>query len=139
MIGRDDYPYRGDPVDTPDPWQFLKRECTSFVAWRINNDLHVPFQNSYQGQWFGNAKDWAAAAQRAGVRVDGTPGDGRLARRQHMGRPGRAGTVKQAPRPRHHRHSCCSINCLADCDRSDGRRARLKSLAVCGRQSVAEQ
>src|SRR5262249_47217844 len=68
-----DYPYRGDPPDQPDKWQFLTRECTSFVAWRINNDLHVPFQNSYKGQWFGNAETWAAAARGAGVRVDSTP------------------------------------------------------------------
>ena len=79
MIGNNDYPYSGDPVDTPDPWQFLKRECTSFVAWRINNDLHVPFQNSYKGQWFGNAETWADAAQGAGVRVDGSPQVGSVA------------------------------------------------------------
>jgi surface antigen len=79
MIGKDDYPYSGDPADTPDPWQFLKRECTSFVAWRINNDLHVPFGNSYKGQWFGNAMDWAGAAQRAGVQVDGSPQVGAVA------------------------------------------------------------
>jgi len=79
MIGTDDYPYRGDPPDQPDKWQFSTRECTSFVAWRINNDLNVPFQNSYKGQWFGNAGTWAAAARAAGVQVDGTPRVGAVA------------------------------------------------------------
>ncbi|MGD0244646.1 MAG: CHAP domain-containing protein [Streptosporangiaceae bacterium] len=79
MIGTDDYPYRADAPDQPDKWQFSTRECTSFVAWRINNDLHVPFQNSYQGQWFGNAETWASAARAAGVRVDATPQVGSVA------------------------------------------------------------
>jgi surface antigen len=73
MIGTDDYPYRGDRPDDGDAWNFDKRECTSFAAWRINNDLHVRFQNDYKGQHFGNAITWADAAQRAGVRVDGNP------------------------------------------------------------------
>jgi len=37
-IKGDDYPYKDASIDpeVPDPWNFYCRECTSFVAWRMN-------------------------------------------------------------------------------------------------------
>lgn len=32
----DDYPFKDAPIYTPDPWGLFYRECTSFVAWRLN-------------------------------------------------------------------------------------------------------
>lgn len=54
-------------------------QCTSFVAWRLNNVNGVAFHNWYGGVNFGNANSWASAAQRIGIRVDGTPRRGSVA------------------------------------------------------------
>jgi surface antigen len=73
-LGNDDYPYRDAAVDRTDPWGFLTRECTSFVAWRVQHDLGVrDFGNHYRGGRFGDARDWAANARRIGLWVDETP------------------------------------------------------------------
>lgn len=78
-IGTDDYPYRTSTPDTVDKWNFYKRECTSFVAWRLNHDNHVPFSNSYRGQHWGNAEHWDTAAAAAGIAVNSTPAKGAVA------------------------------------------------------------
>jgi surface antigen len=68
----DDYPYSGGAIDQPDPWSFLTRECTSFVAWRMN-ELGVNFTNGMNGGWFGNAENWDDNARALGWAVDNTP------------------------------------------------------------------
>lgn len=77
--GVNDYPYASD-AETVDPWNFYKRNCTSFVAWRLNNDNGVPFTNQYLGvtKW-GDAKNWASTAASLGIAVDTTPIKGAVA------------------------------------------------------------
>ena len=45
----DDYPYKGQKG--VDPWLFYKGECTSFVAWRMNNS-DKKFSNNMKGGIF---------------------------------------------------------------------------------------
>ncbi len=78
-IGSDDYIYRTSSPDQVDQWNFYTRECTSFVAWRLNNDNGVPFNNSYGGQHWGNAENWDSAARAAGFAVDSNPTRGSVA------------------------------------------------------------
>src|SRR4051812_13422978 len=79
-VGNDDYPYRDAAVDRDDPWGFLTRECTSFVAWRVRNDLGVrDFGNHYRGGRFSDARNWADNARRIGLTVDSTPTGGAVA------------------------------------------------------------
>ena len=85
VIG-DDYPanlkaYARDAK--VDPWHFYNRECTSFVAWRINHALNFPFDDYWLVHW-GNASNWKKAAtsdavRKAGVTVDGTASVGSVA------------------------------------------------------------
>ncbi len=78
----DDYPTRLKNVvqdGIADPWNFWNRECTSFVAWRLNNDGGVAFHNYYLGRHWGDASNWAAAAGQVGVPVDHTPTVGAVA------------------------------------------------------------
>ncbi|MEV0396312.1 CHAP domain-containing protein [Polymorphospora rubra] len=76
---RDDYPYKGQTSGI-DPWNFYKGQCTSFAAWALRSRVGVPFSNQYAGQdrW-GNAKEWVAAAGRAGVPVHNSPRAGDIA------------------------------------------------------------
>lgn len=81
-VGRDDYPVRlrGAAQDSlVDPWSFYNRECTSFVAWRLNNDAGVDFHNYYLGVHWGNASNWKYAAGQVGILVDDTPQVGAVA------------------------------------------------------------
>lgn len=78
-VGTDDYPYRASKPDRVDPWDFLTRECTSFVAWRLNHDNRVHFTNHYRNALWGNAKSWAGTARQVGVRVNDTPAMGSVA------------------------------------------------------------
>ncbi|MGK5673789.1 CHAP domain-containing protein [Micromonospora sp. URMC 106] len=75
----DDYPYKGQSTGV-DPWNFYKGQCTSFAAWALRSRVGVPFHNQYLGQpaW-GNAKEWVAAAGRAGVPVYNSPKAGDIA------------------------------------------------------------
>ncbi|HWU31468.1 MAG TPA: CHAP domain-containing protein [Marmoricola sp.] len=78
----DDYPayLKAKPLDAlVDPWYFYSRECTSFVAWRLTHDNGIPFTNNWAGAHFGNAYQWAAAAQKLGFAVNGTPSVGSVA------------------------------------------------------------
>lgn len=63
-----------------DPWNFYNRECTSFVAWRLNSANGVGFTNQYKGvaRW-GNAKEWGGVARSVGIPVNGTPARGAVA------------------------------------------------------------
>ncbi|HEV2372090.1 MAG TPA: hypothetical protein VGS19_07975 [Streptosporangiaceae bacterium] len=58
-IGTNDYPYANYAPDSSNAGGFPSRECTSFVAWRLNNDDGVPFGHGYQNQWWGDAYSWA--------------------------------------------------------------------------------
>lgn len=81
-VGVDDYPDRlkyAAQDSIADPWNFWNRECTSFVAWRLNNDAKVPFHNYYLGPHWGNASNWAYAARQVGIPVDSVPNPGAVA------------------------------------------------------------
>jgi len=77
-----DYPYRtqsasGCPYDA---WSFCKRQCTSFVTWRLRDVNGVAhFRYSYGGKSWGHAKSWASVARALGYRVDDTPKVGAVA------------------------------------------------------------
>jgi len=76
--GTDDYPVnlKSAAMDsTVDPWNFWNRECTSFVAWRLNNDNHINFQNN----GYGDAGNWMTHAHDEGKDVDHTPRVGAVA------------------------------------------------------------
>lgn len=80
--GVDDYPSRlkSAPQDSlVDPWLFYNRECTSWVAWRLNSENQVDFYNYWKGEHWGDASHWKAAALAAGVRVDNNPTRGAVA------------------------------------------------------------
>src|SRR6516162_914458 len=88
-IKGDDYPYKDAPTDPEvvDPWNFYCTECTSFVAWRMNQ-LGVNFTNGMSGPngappnddpVYGNGEHWADHARTLGFRVDNTASAGALA------------------------------------------------------------
>jgi surface antigen len=81
-IGANDYPtFLATPSQdsvNPDPWNFLNRECTSFVAWRINDNNAVHFSNTMTGPngktaTFGNASNWMNAATSIGYTYSTMP------------------------------------------------------------------
>ena len=76
----DDYPYKNNTPGGKDEWNFFYRECTSFVAWRLNNNNGIRFTNQYGGlsRW-GNAYEWKASAQSLGITVDSNPAVGAVA------------------------------------------------------------
>ena len=78
----DDYPAYLRDADRDsliDPWRFYNRECTSFVAWRMNSANHVDFSNFMDGGHFGNAYNWDDNARALGYVVDSTPARGAIA------------------------------------------------------------
>ncbi|TIC83837.1 CHAP domain-containing protein [Nocardioides sp. GY 10113] len=86
--GGDDYPAGlRAPVaqdSVVDPWRFYNRECTSWVAWKLNNNNHVQFSNNMTGPngksgHFGNAGNWHTNAAAIGYTVNGTPKRGAIA------------------------------------------------------------
>ncbi|WP_331525978.1 CHAP domain-containing protein [Nocardioides sp.] len=80
--GVDDYPTRlkNAPQDSlVDPWQFYNRECTSFVAWRLNSENQVAFNDYWQGQHWGDASNWRKAAVALDIPVDNNPTRGAVA------------------------------------------------------------
>jgi surface antigen len=78
-VAADDYPYASAAADKADQWGFLTRECTSFVAWRMNDANGIVFKNGMQGGSWGNATNWAANAAKLGYLVDGNPVVGAIA------------------------------------------------------------
>lgn len=67
-----------------DPWTFYNRECTSFVAWRLNSVNGANFTNSMRGPngkagRFGNADNWGPNARAVGYSVNNTPAVGSVA------------------------------------------------------------
>jgi surface antigen len=75
----DDYPYKNGPADVVDPWNFYTRECTSFVAWRMNHQYGIGFTNGMRGGHWGNANQWPANARSLGYAVNGTATVGAIA------------------------------------------------------------
>jgi surface antigen len=78
----DDYPVglKNAPQDSlVDPWKFYNRECTSFVAWRLNHLGGVAFNDYFLGAHWGNASHWKAAANSVGITVDNSPVPGAVA------------------------------------------------------------
>lgn len=72
----DDYPWRTDTTWTADSWGFTKRQCVSFVAWRMYQ-RKTPINNRTQ-RW-GSALYWDDAARRLGYGVSTRPGHGTVA------------------------------------------------------------
>ena len=68
MTLEDDYPYKDDSWHEAEKWGFYKRECTSFVAYRLNNVME--FRNTMKGGRFSNAHNWDDNARRLGYKVD---------------------------------------------------------------------
>lgn len=63
-----------------DPWGFVFRNCTSFVAWRMQErNRMAAFSNSFGGEHWGNAENWDDVARHLGYRVDSTPAIGAVA------------------------------------------------------------
>ena len=72
----DDYPFRTDTTGSADRWGFTKRQCVSFVAWRMEQRRH-PLSNVRQ-RW-GKAAGWDEAALRLGYRAGTRPVAGAVA------------------------------------------------------------
>ncbi|SGO70005.1 Soluble lytic murein transglycosylase precursor [Mycobacterium tuberculosis] len=76
--GVDNYPYKTANTSGADRWGFYIRQCTSFVAWRLN-EAGIPFHNTMKGGRFGNAENWADNARRLGYTVNNKPAVGAVA------------------------------------------------------------
>ncbi|GGA57983.1 hypothetical protein GCM10007416_33990 [Kroppenstedtia guangzhouensis] len=76
--GADNYPYKTANTSGADRWGFYIRQCTSFVAWRLNQ-AGIPFHNTMKGGRFGNAENWADNARRLGYTVNNKPAVGAVA------------------------------------------------------------
>ncbi|MFA6576803.1 MAG: CHAP domain-containing protein, partial [Nocardioides sp.] len=63
----------------PDAWNFYQGQCTSWVAFRLNQLNGIGFTNRYRGVAWGNASNWGAAARSLGIAVDGAPALGAVA------------------------------------------------------------
>lgn len=87
--GTDDYPYKTAAWCDPglwcisgrwySDWGFAYRNCTDFVAHRMNAANGVNFYNSMGGGKWGNANTWDDNARALGYRVDNTPARGAIA------------------------------------------------------------
>ena len=63
-----------------DPWGFVLRNCTSFVAWRLHERNGMGgFGNHFRGEHWGDARNWDDVARRLGYRVDHVPAIGAVA------------------------------------------------------------
>ena len=60
-----------------DAWGFVLRNCTSFVAWRLQERNRLAaFGNHFRGQHWGDARNWDDVARDLGYRVDSVPAIG---------------------------------------------------------------
>ncbi len=81
----DDYPFQNATIDGHDPYGFLFRECTSYLAWRMNRDAGTTdpsypyFFNTMDGRVWGNANNWYANALALGYKVDNVAQVGAIA------------------------------------------------------------
>lgn len=72
----DDYPWRLDDTRSTDAYGFTKRQCVSFVAWRLAQRSEV-LDNRTQ-RW-GHARDWDNAARRLRHDIGSAPVVGAVA------------------------------------------------------------
>ncbi|MCW2778521.1 MAG: hypothetical protein JWN17_2246 [Frankiales bacterium] len=72
----DDYPYRADTSGSADRWGFTRRQCVSFVAWRMEQRGRA-LSNATQ-KW-GSALSWDEAARRLGYGIGTRPVAGAIA------------------------------------------------------------
>jgi surface antigen len=70
---KNDYPYPTASPETADPWGFYHRECTSFVAYRLNRLKGFTFSNRMDGGHFGDAGNWDNNARSLGFKVNNRP------------------------------------------------------------------
>ncbi|XKH58643.1 CHAP domain-containing protein (plasmid) [Citricoccus nitrophenolicus] len=95
FLGTDDYPHKmpgdvswkpGSKDPGPDAWGMYKRECVSFVAWRLNQLMGwqpgqpYPFTKAtmkFNGS--ANATNWGRELGQMGYKVDQTPAVGSVA------------------------------------------------------------
>ena len=66
----------------PEQWSsrnFAYRNCTDWVAWRLNNTNGVAFHNHFGGRQWGNANTWDDTARALGYAVNSTPAVGAVA------------------------------------------------------------
>ena len=86
----DDYPFKTMSPTDSDPYGpaagtgFFYRECTSFVAWRMNRDAGTPnapyfFTNHMNGQHWSDATNWPDVAVALGFKKDHIPAVGAIA------------------------------------------------------------
>lgn len=75
--GADKYP-KNASTSGVDAWGFYNRQCTSFVAWRLN-DAGTSFHNTMKGGRFSNATNWANNAKKLGYKVNNKPAVGAIA------------------------------------------------------------
>jgi surface antigen len=73
VVLKDDYPYANESPKTAEKWGFYHRECTSFVAYRLNRLKKFTFSNRMQGGHFGDAGNWDDNARALGFKVNNTP------------------------------------------------------------------
>ena len=84
------YPYTDPPACTDggacwgDQWNFIRGQCTSWVAYRLNELNGILFSNTYRlpagsEKTWGDASNWEAAADAIGITVNGTPALGSVA------------------------------------------------------------
>jgi surface antigen len=80
------YPYPHPPACTDggackaDKWAFYRGQCTSWVAYRLNQAGRVAFTNYYESKsrW-GDAVRWGPKAKKLGITVNTTPAVGAIA------------------------------------------------------------
>ncbi|HET7013871.1 MAG TPA: CHAP domain-containing protein [Streptosporangiaceae bacterium] len=80
------YPYSNPPACTDhgaciaDKWLFFQGQCTSWVAYRLNQLNGIAFSNSFggDGRW-SDASNWGPHARALGITVNGTPAVGSVA------------------------------------------------------------
>lgn len=66
-------PYGCNDNDGPDRWGYCTRQCVSYTAWAVEaSGRDAP-------RFYGNARDWVAAAYRRGIPVSRTPQPGDVA------------------------------------------------------------
>lgn len=72
IFGTGGYPWPDEPnPNAADPWLFIKRQCTSFAAWKFGNYFGEAFVNTRPGQ--GSAWNWPALAHDQGYSTSSTP------------------------------------------------------------------
>lgn len=66
------YPYESSRKGLADSWGFITKNCTSYVAWKVNQS-GTTFNNWLEKGRFGNAHNWDDNAKKIGMKVSTTP------------------------------------------------------------------